>query len=87
MYTDDFTKNIFKMEKKVQQLSSMVLGRNQTILDIEKLVADLGSYKHISREKIAQLEEEILIAKKCQTFDARILVLENFARNEVLLRD
>jgi len=82
MATNDFTKEIFKIERNVTQSTTMVMDSNRTVKEFVRLLTNLQSHKQMHEEKIARLEEDMLIAKKNQTFDARIKVLENFANFE-----
>lgn len=50
-------------------------------MDIDKLTKNLESNFHVQKEKVAELSADLQMAKRCYTFEGRITVLENEARN------
>ncbi len=52
-------------------------------MDIDKLTKNLESNFHVQKEKVAELSADLQMAKRCYTFEGRISVLENEARNQV----
>jgi len=81
MSTDDFTKTMVNIDKKVVIMGSMIQKNTQKMIDLDVINKGFESKLLIQKEQFDHLMEDMIWAKKCKQFDGRISVLENEYRN------